>query len=124
MGSASVKARVRERDEFKCCDCGMSSKAHIAKYSKQLEVHRLNPGSRYTVNGCIALCVKCHRIRDAKIRGKKPKGWSVFAPVNSLLRRSFENYQESLEYNPPLARVVERALREFFTREGVYPPKD
>jgi len=57
---ARVKKAVRDRDGQKCRDCGMTKEAHIEKYGKQLEVHRLQAGSPYTLEGCITLCFTCH----------------------------------------------------------------
>jgi 5-methylcytosine-specific restriction endonuclease McrA len=55
-----IKRRVRDRDGNRCRDCGMTGKEHLAKWGKALHVHRIKPGSRYTVAGCMTLCVRCH----------------------------------------------------------------
>lgn len=55
-----VKALVRYRDGYRCVDCGMTAREHIAKYGRTLDVHRIVPGGRYTVKGCVSLCRECH----------------------------------------------------------------
>jgi hypothetical protein len=60
---ARARRAVRERDGNCCADCGMVNKDHTAKYGRGLHVHRLVPGSRYTVEGCILVCTPCHWLR-------------------------------------------------------------
>lgn len=55
-----IKHAVRERDGFTCAQCGLSNDEHVAQTRKQLEVHRIIPGSVYTVEGCVTLCRTCH----------------------------------------------------------------
>jgi hypothetical protein len=55
-----VKPAVRRRDGMRCTQCGMTNDQHMDKYGWSLEVHRLTPGSPYTVEGCVTLCRKCH----------------------------------------------------------------
>lgn len=38
----------------------MTQLAHRQRYRMNLEVHRLDPGSAYTVEGSITVCKKCH----------------------------------------------------------------
>jgi 5-methylcytosine-specific restriction endonuclease McrA len=61
----SVKDAVRQRDEHRCQDCGMTASEHLEKFSTKLHVHRIVPGLSYSVNWCVTLCQSCH--------GKKPK---------------------------------------------------
>jgi hypothetical protein len=56
----NVKAAVRQRDGHCCTRCGMTNAAHLLRYKKSLHVHRLEPGSVYTVAGCVTLCYACH----------------------------------------------------------------
>jgi hypothetical protein len=60
-----IKEKVRERDGRKCRDCGTTSEEHIEQHGRDLDVHRLIPGSPYGEGWCVALCRACH--------GKKPK---------------------------------------------------
>jgi 5-methylcytosine-specific restriction endonuclease McrA len=56
-----VKEAVRLRDGMCCKECGMTDAEHVRYYGRTLDVHRINPGSEYTVDGCVTLCRMCHR---------------------------------------------------------------
>lgn len=60
-----IKFLVRERDGNRCVDCGMAPEE---PHGDNLQVHRLVPGSRYTLEGCVTLCSKCHSRRHWEIR--------------------------------------------------------
>lgn len=55
-----IKPNVRARDGFRCTKCGKTNEEHLAQTGRQLEVHRVVPGSAYTVDGCVTLCRRCH----------------------------------------------------------------
>jgi 5-methylcytosine-specific restriction endonuclease McrA len=66
VDSAIVKEKVRQRDGYRCTRCGMTNEEHQRLYrnqhgGKSLEVHRLVPGSKYTLEGCVTLCYACHQ---------------------------------------------------------------
>lgn len=60
MTVLEIKAAVRARDGLKCIECGMTAEQHIERYGVTLDVHRLVPGSKYAIDGCVTLCKKCH----------------------------------------------------------------
>lgn len=60
MSDATVKDAVRQRDGYRCVDCGK------AREGRALDVHRLVPGSAYTLEGCVTVCRGCHRKRHSK----------------------------------------------------------
>jgi hypothetical protein len=60
-----IKQAVRDRDGNRCRDCGMTGEESRKKYGKELDVHRLLPGSYYLERSCVTLCRACH--------AKKPK---------------------------------------------------
>jgi hypothetical protein len=60
-----AKALVRQRDNYKCRDCGMTNDDHLAKNGRALDVHRIIPGYYYDPALCVTLCRSCH--------AKKPK---------------------------------------------------
>ena len=59
-----IKAAVRKRDDYRCKDCGISNNEYMEKTGRLLEVHRIVPGSLYTVEGCETLCQQCHGSRS------------------------------------------------------------
>lgn len=69
MTELEIKAAVRERDGYRCTDCGMTSDEHYARYGRELEVHRLIPGSPYTIEGSVTRCKPCHGKAHRLIRG-------------------------------------------------------
>ena len=60
MTEKQVKAAVRERDGYRCVDCGINRSK-----LRKLDVHRLTTGSAYTLEGCVTVCIPCHRKRHA-----------------------------------------------------------
>jgi hypothetical protein len=60
MTEADIKAAVRERDGFKCRDCGKTNKKSIKGTGRSLQVHRLLPGTEYDEKWCVTLCQQCH----------------------------------------------------------------
>lgn len=66
-----VKYHVRERDGHKCVDCGSEPGA-----GDNWPVHRLVPGSPYTLEGCVTVCYKCHARRHMVLRGVDPSARS------------------------------------------------
>jgi 5-methylcytosine-specific restriction endonuclease McrA len=71
-----IKAAVRERDDNRCVDCG----ARRQPGKPQLDVHRIIPGSEYSVDGCVTLCRGCHKhkpklpgLRVHKSNGRRAK---------------------------------------------------
>jgi len=73
MNSLVVKATVRERDGQRCTKCGMTHEKHLERYGRSLEVHRLTPGSAYTVEGCVTLCIPCHGPEPRRPSGQRFK---------------------------------------------------
>lgn len=72
--SETVKDQVRKRDEYRCTECGMTHQQHVEKHGTTLHVHRLVPGSIYTLEGCITLCFTCHASKPRSPRGKARNG--------------------------------------------------
>lgn len=62
-----IKDRVRERDGYRCRDCGMTNDEHYDAYGKCLDVHRVLKDFCYDDAVCITLCRRCH----GKKRGKE-----------------------------------------------------
>jgi hypothetical protein len=117
LGKFEVKALVRHRDGYRCQGCGMTARQHVKQHGRTLDVHRLVPGSRYTVKGCITLCRKCH--------GPQPK--SPRGTTNNVLLRLPLDLHDALEAEATLQRrsigqMVALLLEEILSQKGKYPP--
>src|SRR5947209_7791211 len=81
MTESEVKALVRQRDGYRCTECGITNDDHLRTHGCSLHVHRLNPGTAYTINGCVSLCYSCH--------GPKPRKPRGFIDTGGRIRESF-----------------------------------
>lgn len=73
LSKIELKALIRHRDGYRCTECGMLAEEHLAKYNRTLDVHRLVPGSAYTLNGCVTLCRPYHKTKPKSPRCSRPK---------------------------------------------------
>lgn len=71
MTEQKVKDAVRARDGYRCVECGMTQRQHLAERGRQLEVHRLVPGAPYSVEGTVTLCKPCHAKKKPRSGIKK-----------------------------------------------------
>lgn len=83
-----IKAAVRTRDGMCCTKCGMTNDAHLKRTGKQLEVHRVRPGSAYSTEpgACVTLCRSCHGPEPRSPRGTYPNGVPIDADVMYQVR--------------------------------------
>lgn len=127
-----IKHAVRERDGFRCTGCGLSNEDNIARTGRQLQVHRLTPGSLYSVEPgvCVTLCTKCHGPQSRRKRGQpdlaranhtKQKGVWVYLPP--ALFAAFLAYVESVSPRTSKTAVIEYILERLLTEKGFYPPR-
>ena len=72
-----IKEAVRERDGCRCSRCGMTQEEHLSAFGRRLDVHRLEPGEAYTVEGCVALCRPCHRLMPKSPHRSYPSGYRL-----------------------------------------------
>lgn len=113
MAKASVKQQVRDRDGM-CVDCEITAAEHMAKYQDQLDVHRLVKGSKYTLQGCVALCRQCHARRHRKTcvppvkKSSSPLTVTLVAGVSPELRDLV--FEIATKENTTVNRVVARLL--------------
>lgn len=70
MTRAEVVDAVRERDGQACVRCGLTAAEHIERHGRTLQVHRKEPGSLYTLDGCETLCCDCHAPEPKRGRGE------------------------------------------------------
>jgi DNA-binding XRE family transcriptional regulator len=69
VSAAETKSTVRHRDGMRCTECGITNEAHVALHGRSLEVHRVSPGSAYTLDGCVTLCRACHNPKPKSPHG-------------------------------------------------------
>lgn len=124
-----LKDAIRDRDGNRCVDCSITIDAHIEWFGSTLAVHRLEPGSEYTMEGCVTVCRLCHAKRHrginspraiAKRLGPKPRRYlSVKIPfgvrdtISELAARNATN----------AATEARRLIREGLEREGLWPAR-
>jgi hypothetical protein len=106
----SVKALVRLRDGNKCVYCGLTDVEHRQRYGKDLHVHRIVPGSVYTLEGCETVCQPCHKQLPKRAYGERVRQEGIIVvrlpdPAMSVLRHLAKIEERTM------TGVVLRALR-------------
>ena len=121
MSITKVKAAVRERDGFRCTKCGVSNEDHLATHGKSLHVHRLTPGSVYTLEGCVTLCIPCHVLEPKRKSGTRDLAYN-FCPVRIRPRLAAASRERVVHLAQSFAQYVNDALRMRLESEGRWPP--
>lgn len=121
MSKLAVKAAVRERDGNACVECGMSYVAHVFQYGRDLEVHRVTPGSVYTVGGCVTLCMQCHDSKPVRKPGE-PDQENPYVCV-SVPKRYHSALKELAErLGVSVTEIVRRGVDKELRENGIEPP--
>jgi 5-methylcytosine-specific restriction endonuclease McrA len=120
MTPLEVKAVVRYRDGYRCTRCGMTNEDHIRDHGRSLDVHRIVPGSAYTLEGCETVCRACH--------SKMPRrDWGTVERTHRHFRFSGEFARLIREYakkkEESINSVFGQALTEFLRSRDFWPPK-
>ena len=117
----SVKAAVRLRDGHCCIHCGMTGAQHYARWGSNLEVHRLTPGSLYSLEGCVTLCKDCHAREP-----KRPAETADLARPSQVVSLPDDVYQmmKTLadSQDRPVRFQILIAVREHLRANGKWPP--
>lgn len=116
-----IKLKVRARDGYACTACGMTELAHLDLVGRTLEVHRVVPGSAYSLAGCVTLCRQCHANEPKSPVGRHRPGFRV--SVKLAVRPDIKAALESCarESGVCVRIVVEAALRHFLREKGFWP---
>lgn len=115
---SSVKADVRERDGYKCRDCGMTAEEHQNTYGRALNVHRLIPGIIYQAHSCITLCEECHRTKPRNTgdafwaKDLRWFGFNLYDEGDAALFRQLAHHAE--RGNVSASAYLTRILRQHF----------
>jgi hypothetical protein len=129
LSKVEVKALARHRDGYRCTSCGMSAVEHVRRYGKNLDVHRIVPGSKYSLSGCVTLCRKCHGPQPRRERGHRINSGDG-EPVKLLMKLSrhvadwLGAYVEATRPRPTKRAVVEDALENYFRQKGFPHPDE
>jgi hypothetical protein len=88
--SHQIKALVRERDGYCCTRCGLTDEQSRQRYGRTLDVHRVVPGSPYTVAGAVTLCQGCHLSLHRVLRPICPGRRRLNLTIKASLRRALK----------------------------------
>jgi cytochrome c553 len=123
MRVIDLKKAVRARDGFRCAQCGLTNDEHRQRTGKQLEVHRLEPGSLYTMEGCVTLCRQCHGPQPRRKRGQpdlahpgKMQAW-----IDADVFDALDDYTDGAEPRVSKTAAIESALKDFLRKQGFWP---
>lgn len=87
LSRREVKDAVRERDGYRCTACGKTEEDQRRTSRKNLEVHRLVPGSVYRVDKCVTLCIVCHGRVPKRPSGSIDIEYATISRLSSAVRR-------------------------------------
>jgi hypothetical protein len=126
MDVTTLKAHVRARDGLRCTKCGVTNDEHLARTGGSLHVHRLQPGSAYTAEGCVTLCCHCHGPEPKSPRGTRrnargQRNLNVW--IDDHLDAAFEEAVEAVRPRTHKTALLEVILEEYLAGKGLWPPK-
>jgi hypothetical protein len=119
-----IKEAVRRRDGYRCAQCGMTNEEHLATFGRTLEVHRVTPGSPYTVSGCRSLCKRCHGPQPRQPPGAVDQavaGIRVGAVLREEIASGFRAYSDHLDPRCGISAIVTYAVERLLEEEGFLP---
>ncbi len=123
MNVTQIKAAVRERDGRRCVECGMSDVEHFSLYGNNLQVHRVVPGSEYSLapGACQTLCIPCHGPKPRSRFGVDSSG-RVKRKIDPELLASVLLLSAAIDVD--LTMLTETALRLLLNHMGWGPMPD
>jgi hypothetical protein len=99
----------------------MTNEQSFARYGRTLDVHRLVPGSKYTLAGSVTLCRLCHARQPKCATNSDPHaGYLLPARVSKELYDVLRAYAR--EQRRSVSQVVVMLLEEALAAEGLWPP--
>ena len=122
MNVLSIKAAVRTRDGHRCTECGMTEGQHYARYGRGLHVHRIIPGSAYTLAGCVTLCYACHGPKPKLPAGQGARPAMTVALMPHDLHAAFVRFAH--ESRQTKTAVIISALKQYLGARGYWPPPE
>jgi hypothetical protein len=120
MTPAKVKTAVRARDG-KCVKCGITTEQHREEFGYNMDVHRVVPGSFYTIEGCVTLCRKCHGPEPRTPRGVVPEyRQACIVRLKPRMAEALDAYIASRDVKPHRSQILAAALEEFLRVRGYH----
>jgi hypothetical protein len=119
-----IKQAVRDRDGGCCTKCGVSSFKYAVEHGRNLDVHRLTPGSAYSLDGCVTLCRQCHAPLPRRRRGSRlwADGIATFR-AKAVVFSALQKFREKYEFPPSFSEIMDRALRMYLRSKGFNLPE-
>ncbi|HVL11504.1 MAG TPA: hypothetical protein VM529_03010 [Gemmata sp.] len=101
----------------------MTAAQHKAKSGRTLEVHRVVPGSLYTLEGCVTLCKACHGPQPRRKRGEPDlaNGPALFLRLSKDHVAVLHKFIQAQVVPVTRQAVLLTALREFLAKRGHWP---
>lgn len=120
LEEAAVKTLVRHRDGYRCRLCRVAATEHIELTGRTLDVHRIVPGSEYTVDGCVTLCQKCHGLMPRSKYGtsKTSRNFLFRIRDNDPLALALEAYVEKSRPKTTRQAIILAALEDYLRGKG------
>lgn len=120
LPKVDVKAIVRHRDGYACTECGMTAEGNFRRYGRNLDVHRVTPGSLYTVDGCVTVCRSCHGDKPRRRPGEGDGGFFVRIPAThgDGVRVLAQKARRSV------TSIIQEALEIHLTNNDLWPPAE
>ena len=82
------------------------------------DVHRIDPGSAYTVDGCVTLCRVCHGDKPKSRNGEGRGAFLVRIPLSYML--AVRKAADSLRRTS--TSIIQEALEKHLANNGLWPP--
>lgn len=106
----------------------MTSEQHQEVYARELDVHRIVPGSLYTVEGCVTLCRSCHGPQPRRKKGQPDlaNGDRHRHPLVSFrpdhgIRHALQRLAD--QQRRSLSQMAVLLLEEALAAKGLWPPQ-
>lgn len=117
MSPERVKIAVRERDGQRCTLCGLTGDKHFKRFGRNLEVHRTEPGSRYTLAGCVTVCRPCHWTLPRSPRGSSGIWLCRLPPAHHAALKAMARANRRT-----IVTELRIVLNEYILAHGLTPP--
>lgn len=115
MDILQLKEQIRARDGYRCAECGLTNDDHLTEWGSSLEVHRVRPGSCYSLDPgvCVILCKTCHGSKPKSPRGSSPY-WKFRLERELALKAGFIAYDQGKRLSEYINEILLPLVEEDF----------